>query len=186
VLSIVVPFRAAGKTRLPGELREDLARAMLGDVIAAALEVGRVLVVGDAAERVSENVEVVDDPGGGQGAAVGACLGLTEGHALVVNADLPCATPEALLRLAAAGPALVAAADGTTNALSLPDPSSFAPVYGPGSAARFARLGLLPVSIAELEHDVDTVADLVGLPSPPGPRTRLVTDRYLAASASQR
>ena len=186
MISIVVPFRGAGKTRLPAELRGDLAAAMLADVLAAAVGVGRVLVVGDAAELVSDNVEVVDDPGGGQGAAVGACLALIEGHALVVNADLPCATPEALHRLAAAGPALVAAADGTTNALSLPDPSSFAPLYGPGSAARFASLGLLPVSIAELEHDVDTVPDLVGLPLPPGPRTRRVTDRYLAASASQR
>ena len=56
---------------------------------------------------------------------------------LVVNADLPCATPEALRRLAAAGLALVEARDGTTNALSLPDPRLFAPLYGPASADRF-------------------------------------------------
>ena len=58
------------------------------------------------------------------------------GHALVVNADLPAATASALRRLAEAGLALVEAPDGTTNALSLPDPGLFAPLYGAGSAAR--------------------------------------------------
>ena len=68
-----------------------------------------------------------------------AALELVDGHALVVNADLPCVTPAALRRLAAAGPALVAAADGTTNALSLPDPSSFEPLYGSGQRRTVRR-----------------------------------------------
>ena len=54
-------------------------------------------------------------------------------------------------RLADAGLALVEAADGTTNALSLPDPSVFAPLYGPGSADRFrAHAPFATVAIPEL------------------------------------
>ena len=146
---------------------------MLGDVVAAALEVGPVLVVTDDPVVVPPDVEVVADPGGGLGAAVAAGLGRVEGHALVVNADLPCATPRALARLAAAGLALVEAEDGTTNALSLPDPSVFAPLYGPGSAARFrAHAPFETIAIAELEADVDTAEDLDRYARLLGPRTR--------------
>jgi 2-phospho-L-lactate guanylyltransferase (CobY/MobA/RfbA family) len=107
--------------------------------------------------------------------AVGACL--------VVNADLPCATPGALRRLAGAGAALVAAADGTTNALSLPDPTRFEPLYGAGSAARFEARGLAAVSIPELAHDVDAVADLERLPLPAGWRTTLVVNHHKLRAA---
>ena len=110
---------------------------------------------------VPRGAEAVDDPGDGLGAAVAAGLALVDGHALVVNADLPCATPASLRLLAAAGLALVEAEDGTTNALSLPDPSVFAPLYGPGSAARFrAHAPFATVAIPELEADVDTGEDL--------------------------
>ena len=97
---------------------------MLGDVVEAALAVGRVVVVTDDAAVVPPGVEIVPDPGAGLGAAVAAGLVRVEGHALVVNADLPAVTPEALLRLAGRPAlALVEAPDGTTNALSLPDPT---------------------------------------------------------------
>ena len=178
MIHVVVPFRIAGKTRLPEEIRTGLARAMLADVVAAALEVGRVLVVGDDPASVPAGAEAVPDPGGGQGAAVVAALALVDDHALVVNADLPCATSEALRRLASAGAALVAAADGTTNALSLPDLTLFAPLYGRGSAGRFAAHGLVTVSIPELERDVDTLDDLVRLGQPLGRRTELVANQY--------
>jgi 2-phospho-L-lactate guanylyltransferase len=146
---------------------------MLGDVVAAALEVGHVRVVTDDASVVPPGAEHVVDPGAGLGAAVAAGLAGLDGHALVLNADLPCATPEAIGRLAAAGLALVAAADGTTNALSLPEPSVFAPLYGPGSAARFrAHAGFTSVEIPELVADVDTDDDLERLASQLGPRTR--------------
>jgi 2-phospho-L-lactate guanylyltransferase (CobY/MobA/RfbA family) len=178
VIDVVVPFRASGKTRLPTQLRAELAHAMLCDVVVAASGVGRVLVVTDDLAGVPEGARAVADPGGGQSAAVGAALLLVRGPTLVVNADLPCATPDALLRLAGRRPALVAAEDGTTNALSLPDPTLFAPLYGPGSAARFAAAGLVPVSIPELELDVDTVSDLDALSLPLGRRTELVLSRH--------
>jgi 2-phospho-L-lactate guanylyltransferase len=170
---VVVPYRGDSKRRLPASLRAAVAMAMLGDVIAAGVEVGPVIVVTDDAGVVPAGVEVVPDPGAGQGAAVASGLARVDGHAVVVNADLPLATPEAIERLAAAGLALVEAADGTTNALSLPDPAVFAPLYGPGSAARFrAHAPFATVAIAELEADVDTGEDLERLAPRLGPRTR--------------
>ena len=146
---------------------------MLGDVVAASLEVDRVLVVTDDRAVVPAGAEWVADPGAGLGAAVEAGLEDVVGHALVVNADLPCATPEAIRTLADAGLALVEAADGTTNALSLPDPSVFAPLYGAESAGRFrAHAPFATVRIPELETDVDTDADLERLAPLVGPRTR--------------
>ena len=53
--------------------------------------------------------------------------------------------------------------DGTTNALGLSDTSLFAPLYGPGSAARFRALveHSADVDRPGLRDDVDTPADLV-------------------------
>ena len=146
---------------------------MLGDVVAAALEVGPVFVVTDDRAVVPPGAEAIPDPGEGLGAAVTAGLARVEGHTLVVNADLPCVTPAALERLAAAGLALVEAADGTTNALSLPDPGVFAPLYGPGSAERFrAHAPFVTAAIPELQADVDTGEDLERLAALLSSRTR--------------
>jgi 2-phospho-L-lactate guanylyltransferase len=173
VPAIVIPYRGDAKRRLSPSLRAALAVAMLGDVVDAAREVGHVVVVTDDAAVVPAGVEIVLDPGDGLGAAVAAGLGCVEGHVLVVNADLPAVTPDALRQLAAAGLALVEAPDGTTNALSLLDPSSFAALYGPGSANRFrAHAPFATVSIPELEADVDSDADLERLVARLGPRTR--------------
>lgn len=171
--TIVVPYRGDAKRRVSPELRAGLAVAMLGDVVAASRELGRVIVVTDDVDVVPPGCGHVGDPGDGLGAAVAAGLEGVTGHALVVNADLPCATPAALEMLAAAGLALVEADDGTTNALSLPDPRLFAPLYGPGSAARFrAHAPYETVSIPELEADVDEDGDLERLADRAGPRTR--------------
>ncbi len=174
MFSIVVPYRGDAKRRLPPELRAGVALALFGDVVDACLPLGRVIVVTNDPSVVPPDAEVLADPGGGQGAAVAAALARVEEHALVVNADLPLATPAALRRLAAAGLALVESADGTTNALSLPDPARFAPLYGTGSAERFrAHAPFATVAIQELAEDVDTLADLERLvPSSAGPRTR--------------
>jgi len=191
VATIVIPFAGTdGKTRLHASRssRRDLSLAMLGDVLSAALAVGapRVVTTDDAGAALARDVgaDVVDDPGGGQGAAVEAALrGLDPGAIVVVNADVPCVTPADLRGLLAATPAggvaLVEALDGTTNALSVPTPEAFAPVYGPDSATRFhahARsLGLESVSAAipNLADDVDTIADLHRLHLRLGPRSQM-------------
>src|SRR5215212_3557343 len=162
--TMVVPFRGeSAKRRLapaPEDVRVTLAHAMLEDVLAACGAVSRDVVV------ASE--------GGGQGAAVEAALRRTDsGPILVVNADLPAALPRDLLTLLGALPegglALVAAPDGTTNALALAAPHLFAPLYGPGSAERFlARAERLQVpaavaAIPNLVDDVDTIGDLEAL-----------------------
>ena len=184
--TVVVPFRSGGKSRLPADVRTDLALAMLGDVLEAAVaHAGDVRLVTDDAAAIAIalglGVELVSDPGGGQGAAVEAALLGAEGTCLVVNADLPCATPAALARLEDLAPALAAAADGTTNALAVPERTWFAPRYGAGSAARFAAAGLARISIPELGHDVDTLADLAALERlqlPLGRRTQRVLNQH--------
>jgi 2-phospho-L-lactate guanylyltransferase len=148
---------------------------MLADVLAATTEVGRTVVVSgdeDARDVAAEaGAEIVDDPGGGQGAAVAAAIGLFPSDAvLIVNADVPCVAPYDLRSLVAATPpggiALVASADGRTNALSLSAPELFEPLFGPRSAERFQRaardLGLeaIVVAIPNLADDVDTLEDL--------------------------
>jgi 2-phospho-L-lactate guanylyltransferase len=190
--AIVIPFAGVeGKTRLHASrrTRRELSLAMLGDVLAAALAIGTPRVVtpdADAASLARElDVELVADPGGGQGPAVAAALdGLDPGPILIVNADVPCVVPDDLRGLLAATPAggvaLVEALDGTTNALGLSAPTVFAPLYGPDRAARFrtraAELGLESVSVASpnLADDVDTVADLQRLHLRLGPRSQIV------------
>jgi len=169
VPTIVVPFRPDDpKRRLavePGGERVRLAEAMLADVLAAARDVGDV---------------VLADRAGGQGVAVAAALAAAADEpCLVVNADLPCATVHDLRALAAAIPrdglAVVAAADGTTNALGLSAPRLFAPLYGAGSAGRFAALfPSVLVDLPNLADDVDTLDDLARLEARAGPHTRAV------------
>jgi 2-phospho-L-lactate guanylyltransferase len=190
VLTLVLPFAgSAGKTRLHSSphVRGRVAQAMFRDVLAACLAVGRTCVVTPdeeaAAAARAAGADARPDPGGGQGAAVQAALaGVGPGEVLVVNADLPCVRPRDLRALLAATPAggvaLVEAADGTTNALSLPAPEAFAPLYGPGSAARFRahavtlRLAVTSVPLPNLARDVDTLADLERLERQAGPCTR--------------
>jgi len=187
----VIPFAGeGGKTRLhsSSRIRRALAHAMLCDVLAACVLVGRTRVVtpdregADAARDAG--ADAVADPGGGQGSAVQAGLeGVEPDGILVVNADVPCVVPHDLRLLLAARPlggvALVEALDGTTNALSLPSAESFAPLYGPNSSDRFrehaASLGLeaVSVSLPNLAEDVDTMDDLTRLQLRAGPRTQV-------------
>jgi 2-phospho-L-lactate guanylyltransferase (CobY/MobA/RfbA family) len=99
----------------------------------------------------------------------------------VINADVPCVVPHDLRTLAGAAElgalGYVEAEDGTTNALGLPEPAHFAPLYGGGSAARFRdhaeELGLTAISCAipNLSDDVDTMDDLRRIGLRAGPRT---------------
>ena len=179
--AVVIPFAGVeGKTRLhtTAETRRALSLAMLGDVLAAALAVGETYVV-TADEEASAlahelGATAVADPGGGQGPAVASALaGMDGGPVAVVNADVPCATPDDLRELLGGAPALVEARDGTTNALALAAPEAFAPLYGPGSADRFrAHAGATDVASPNLADDVDTLEDLERVRGRSGPRTR--------------
>ena len=169
----VIPFRGEdAKQRLPEDLRAELARAMLADVVAAAEEIGEAIVA----------------DGAGQGAAVEAALQhARELPVLVVNSDVPAATPRDLLTLLGSVPpdgiAVVAAGDGTTNALALATPALFEPVYGPGSAARFLELApSRRVEIPNLADDVDSFADLLRLEARLGRHTAAALDALTAAA----
>jgi 2-phospho-L-lactate/phosphoenolpyruvate guanylyltransferase len=188
--TLVVPFRSTDpKRRLAGigvADRATLAQAMLADVLAAAVPVGRVLVVAPDELRLPAGAEQVEDPRGGQGAAVRAGLDAATAHGLpapflVVNADLPCAGSRDLLALAGAVPdgglALAPALDGTTNALALAEERLFEPLYGPGSAERFAALASSRLLDApNLMDDVDTLDDLARLRDRLGAHTRRVLE----------
>lgn len=187
--AIVVPFRGAnGKSRLPEPVRAELALAMLADVLFACTAAGATTLVTDDAEAnelaAELGVATAPDPGGGQGAAVAAVLtgADQEPPVLVVNADVPCAVPDDLRMLAEIAEAgalgLVEAADGTTNALALPDADLFEPLYGPRSAERFrdhARergVDFVSAVIPNLADDVDTIDDLRRLRVRAGPSTQ--------------
>jgi 2-phospho-L-lactate guanylyltransferase (CobY/MobA/RfbA family) len=157
--TFVIPHRAGGKTRL-GDT--GLAAAMLADV-----------------REVAGESLLVDAPGG-QGSAVAEVLAGLSGPVTILNSDLPCVTRAELEQLAAAAPALVAAADGTTNALALRDAADFEPLYGPGSAARFERhLTAVRLDLPGLREDVDTWEDLERVRDRVGRHTR----GYLATLA---
>jgi 2-phospho-L-lactate guanylyltransferase len=164
LIRIVIPYAGShGKTRL-GDAREKLSAAMLGNVLAVSSSVGRTWVV---SPDPVEGAEWIRDPGGGQGAAVEAALReIGPGPVLVVNSDLPSVTADDLRALHDAIPergiALAPARDGTTNALGLSDTPLFAPLYGPGSAARFRAHAEHAVDVVRpgLRDDVDTPADL--------------------------
>ena len=125
------------------------------------------LDVRSACEQVGD-VRICDAPGG-QNAAVAEFLARLEGPVAIVNSDVPIATPLELQELVDSAPALVAARDGTTNALALEDARDFRPLYGPGSAERF---GLEQLDLPGLREDVDTWEDLLRLTSFAGQNTR--------------
>ena len=116
----------------------------------------------------------------------------TSGACSIVNADVPCIVPYDLRSLLAAtrarGIALVESEDGRTNALSLPAPNLFEPLYGPRSAKRFRRaaedVGLIAMSVAipNLADDVDTPEDLERVQLRAGPHTQAALHAMKLAS----
>ena len=144
---------------------------MLGDVLAVATSVGETWVV--SPEPV-EGATWIPDPGGGQGAAVGAALrGLGPGPVLVVNSDLPTLTADDLRALHAAIPergiAIAAAGDGTTNALGSLGHEPLRAALRAGQRRSLRAHAIRRVDRAGPADDVDTLADLrLGV----GPRRR--------------
>jgi 2-phospho-L-lactate guanylyltransferase (CobY/MobA/RfbA family) len=141
-----------------------------------------------------DGATAVAEPGGGQGAAVAAGLDVAVARGgtapfVVVNADVPCATSRELYALADAVPehglAIVRARDGTTNALAFSSVALFEPLYGPGSADRFAALAASrELDCAGLVEDVDTLRDLERLRARLGPRTRSAYDALRLGAAA--
>jgi 2-phospho-L-lactate guanylyltransferase len=176
----LVPVKslARGKSRLAGVLdgdaRADLVLTLLGRVVEACQEAGLAVCVVSpdadvhAAARAL-GADALDD--GGLDLSGSVALALAR-HAsatgvVVIAADLPDVTAGDVRELIAhAHPlALVAAADGTTNAIAACPPTAFRPSYGPGSAARHGGTRL---RLAGIERDLDTPSDL-GLALSPCP-----------------
>jgi len=177
----LVPVKALAeaKGRLAPEVgplqRRLLAIAMFEDVIAAIQSV-RALEVPVVVSPVREvwrradalGCRVVEEPpaAGDLNRALAAAAGVVPNGSplLVVVADLPLASAAGLERvLAAEAPvAVVPSHDGGgTNVLAWRDPASFAPSFGPDSAARhLAAPGAVRVDEPGLALDVDTVDDL--------------------------
>ena len=158
--------------------RRLLAIAMLEDVVAALQAVpGLAAPVVVSPDREvwrradAMGCRVVEEPPGGGDlnlslAIAAAAAGAGNGSGLlVVAADLPLASAAGLERVLAAAEAPVAVVPshdgGGTNVLAWRDPASFAPSFGPDSAARHLAVpGAVRVDEPGLALDVDTAADL--------------------------
>jgi len=211
----VLPIKsfARAKQRLGESLgaadREQLAEAMVGDVLAALAsvpELADVVVVtaeplaAEAAERAGA-VVVADPEEAGQSAAaargIAAAVGRGAARVLLVPGDCPALAPaevSALLARPSAGVVIVPDRHRSgTNALLLSPPDALAPSFGAGSLARHtarARAVGTAVSVRELPTlglDVDTPGDLAALREalaqrPEGARrTRAVLERLAGA-----
>ena len=193
----LVPLKALAeaKGRLAPEVgplqRRLLAIAMFEDVIAALQAVPALTapVVVSPDREVWRRADamgcrVVEEPPGAGGlnaALAAAAKAVSNASLLVVAADLPLASAAGLERvLAAEAPvAVVPSADGAgTNVLAWRDPASFAPSFGPASAARHLAVpGAVRVDDPGLSLDVDTVDDLRTVAGRLGPSS--VTARRL-------
>ena len=186
-LTVLVPVNRLdrAKGRLAGLLtppeRAELTRRTLATVLAAVNDAGARAVVLTAdpavAEAAAGRAEVLDeDPAasGLNGQLESALTRLDGDEVLILHADLPLATGEALRALhAAARPApsatLVRSPDGGTNAMLLRPPGRFPLAYGRGScdlhvaAAREAGMAAREVEAPALLLDLDTPGDLVTL-----------------------
>lgn len=197
---------------LGGDEREQLAAAMVGDVLSAlgaVEEIDDVVVVTaePLAARAGEQAgaTVVDDPEeAGQSAAAGrgidAALVRGAARALLVPGDCPAVDPHEITRLLARAvdpPQVTIVPDrhgSGTNALLLSPPGVVAPSFGAGSFARHAaraRAVGATVKVCELPSlglDVDTPDDLAALRAAleqrpdAAARTRAVLDRLVHAA----
>lgn len=189
----ILPVKRFGQAKqrlaggVPDQLRSELARAMVGDVLVALRAVAgldRVVVVtGEpgvaAAARYLDLLVVEDERDSGQSdaAALGVQRALVEGaeRALLVPGDCPALDPaqvSELLGSAGPGPEVVIVPDRHatgTNGLLLTPPDVIRPSFGPGSCARHRELAgaagahCRVAELASLLLDVDTGEDLLAL-----------------------
>lgn len=201
----ILPIKhfAQAKRRLgasvAGPLRDDLARAMVGDVLVALSEtvsIERTIVVTRedsvaAAAREMGALTVEDSAEESQSAAValGVARALAEGfeRVLCVPGDCPALDPAELDSLldtpdAPGGVVIVPDRHGTgTNGLLLTPPDAIAPSFGPDSCARHKALARETGVNCRIERpaslllDIDTGVDLAVL------RDRLSGERVRAS-----
>ena len=175
--------RAKGRLAalLEPEERAELVRRSLAAVLAAVEGAGMVAVVLTSDEAVEAEVPArvrilgEDRELRGLSAHIErAAKDLGVDELLILHADLPLVTAEALRDLVAQAPpapsaTLVRPADGGTNAMLLRPPGRFPLAYGRGSgdlheaAAREAGLAIRRVDMSALALDLDTPADVRAL-----------------------
>lgn len=167
------------------QLRLDLARAMVGDVLVALSQCAAIdltIVVTNeptvtAAARYTGAIVVADTAESGQSAAVsiGIERAMAEGaeRALCIPGDCPALDPGELNALLHGAPdAVIVIPDrhGTgTNGLLLCPPDVMTPSFGPGSCERHGELAASAEQswrterVSSLQLDIDTGADLAVL-----------------------
>ena len=163
------------------EERAELVRRSLATVLGAVERAGLEAVVLTSDEGVSsavpEGVRALDEDEAIEGLSAQlerAAERLAVHELLILHADLPLATAEALRQLVAQAPAapsvtLVRPTDGGTNAMLLRPPGRFALAYGKGSGdlheagAREAGLAVRRVEAPELSLDLDRPTDVRAL-----------------------
>jgi 2-phospho-L-lactate guanylyltransferase len=174
----IVPVKGldGAKSRLAPALAPDeramLVVAMLDRVLAAceaSTAISRTLLVTPEPRLARDGVDLLLDAGTGHADAIAAGLADQRARdgAIVVMADCPHVTPEALDALAeAARPfALAPSRDGGVNALALRDPDLFEPTFGVPAATTIERAraaGIEPAILDDpsLALDVDRPEDL--------------------------
>ena len=175
--------RAKGRLAalLAPEERAELVRRSLATVLEAVAGAGLEAVVLTSDEDVRallpEGVRILGEDAEVRGLSAQlerAAERLDVQELLILHADLPLVTAEALRDLVAQAPAapsatLVRPADGGTNAMLLRPPGRFALAYGQGSgdlheaAAREAGLEVRRADVPALALDLDMPADARGL-----------------------
>jgi 2-phospho-L-lactate/phosphoenolpyruvate guanylyltransferase len=189
----VLPVKSFGRAKqrlgeaLGSSERGELARAMVGDVLAAlravsGLDAIVVVTAEPAAAGAAEaaGAVVVHDPeeaGQSPAAARGVAAAVERGaeRVLLVPGDCPALDPWEVERLLAephAPPHVTIVPDrhgSGTNALLITPPDALAPAFGPGSLARHAahaHAAGVPVTVSDVPSlglDVDTPGDLAAL-----------------------
>ena len=169
-------------------MRAELVRRSLATVLGAVVEAGMEAVVLTSDEEVRAGLpagvrSLAEEPElrGLSAQLESAARRLGVGELLILHADLPLATGEALGQLVAeAAPApsatLVRPGDGGTNAMLLRPPGRFALAYGSGSgdlheaAAREAGFEVRRADVPALSLDLDTPVDVRWLLADPAGR----------------
>ncbi|MEN8041078.1 MAG: NTP transferase domain-containing protein [Actinomycetota bacterium] len=176
--TVILPIRDfGGLSRLDPVLdsseRSELSRSLVTQAVTAAHDACLDIAVLSASDDVAswadeQSLRMVDDPGGGLSSAAAHAVSIMGGRPwIMLHADLPLVTGNALTCVAAASAlstVLIPSHDGGTNVIASTGPFPFS--YGVGSfhrhfaAAPDARIIVMP----ELSIDIDTPQQLSVFP----------------------